>query len=123
MKEIQTELGTFKIEAYEVPKKYQCSCKESILKTDARHWKICTIGQSVKIKDSIYTPVVYQSCMHPEQVIIYPLNVERNGEYIKCRDRYHAAEYNLKEINTEVLPWYPKLKQKRCNPCQNCGRC
>ena len=101
-------MGTFEIDTYKVPKEYQCYGIETISRTNDTHWSVCTISQSVKVNDKVYSPVLYQSCMHPEQVT-----------------RYDNAEYNLKEkeIKAEFCMWYPKLKKKRCNPCQNCGRC
>ena len=56
---------------------------------------------------------------------VLTLKVEQDGEKITFVTRYDKAEYNLKEkeIKAEFCMWYPKLKKKRCNPCQNCGRC
>ncbi len=123
MKQLKTRMGTFEIHTYKVPKEYQCQGTETILKTNDTHWSVCTISQSVKVNDKVYCPVLYQSCMHPEQVTIYPLKVEQDGEKIKFSTRYDTAEYDLKEIKVELCMWYPELKKKRCNPCQNCGRC
>ena len=125
MKQLKTRMGTFEIDTYKVPKEDQCYGIETISRTNDTHWSVCTISQSVKVNDKVYSPVLYQSCMHPEQVTIYPLKVEQDGEKITFVTRYDKAEYNLKEkeIKAEFCMWYPKLKKKRCNPCQNCGRC
>ena len=48
--------------------------------------------------------------------------MDSNGMLLNTGD---FTFYNLKEkeIKAEFCMWYPKLKKKRCNPCQNCGRC
>ena len=58
MKQLKTRMGTFEIDTYKVPKEYQCYGIETISRTNDTHWSVCTISQSVKVNDKVYSPVI-----------------------------------------------------------------
>ena len=124
MSDIKTIAGVFSINTCKLPESYICNKKPAVTYENGV-CEITTYDQQVVMNGQTYAPILHQSCMHPEQVTIYPLKVEQDGEKITFVTRYDKAEYNLKEkeIKAEFCMWYPKLKKKRCNPCQNCGRC
>lgn len=70
------------------------------------------------------SPVVYQSCMHPEQIHIDPVRIETgNGEIsftVRSR-RWIIPESEAGSV--EIMPWEAKLEKKSCVPCTNCGGC
>lgn len=70
------------------------------------------------------TPVVYQSCMHPEQIRIYPVELEFTDGKItfRIRDRQWTIPENA-AASVEISDWKAALEKKSCVPCTNCGKC
>ncbi len=70
------------------------------------------------------TPVVYQSCMHPEQIRIYPVELEFSEEEILFQVRDQQWKIAADQADSvEILDWEAKVEKKSCIPCTNCGRC
>ena len=91
MKQLKTRMGTFEIDTYKVPKEYQCYGIETISRTNDTHWSVCTISQSVKVNDKVYSPVLYQSCMHPDEITVYPLVICQTDDALTVTDHYHLS--------------------------------
>ena len=71
----------------------------------------------------ILSPRICQSCMNPEKITIYPLEIEYFGEKVFFTDHYSVKEWKKGDPLPEIHEWYPHIKKARCNPCRNCGRC
>ena len=81
------------------------------------------------------SPVLYQSCMHPEKIHIDPVQIliDRGEICFQVRNQ----QWTIRETeasSVELLPWEAKIKKKSCIweakikkksciPCTNCGRC
>lgn len=75
-------------------------------------------------KKTEITPVLYQSCMHPEQIHIDTVRIlAGNGEIcFLVRDcLWKIPEREADAV--EIFPWKAELKKKSCIPCTNCGGC
>lgn len=70
------------------------------------------------------TPVLYQSCMHPEKIHIDAVRIfSGHGEIrFQVRDRQWKIP-EQKADDVDIFPWEAELKKKSCIPCTNCGRC
>lgn len=70
------------------------------------------------------TPVLYQSCMHPEKIRIDAVQIfSGSGEIcFQVRDRqWKIPEQQADTV--DIFPWKAELKKKSCIPCTNCGGC
>ena len=106
--ERQTELGMIKVDM-EYP--YPCVPPPEIREEKDGKLLIITASHTFRIRNGKMeiSPVLYQSCMHPEKIHIDPVQIRIDGEEI----------WSL----VEILPWEAKIKKKSCIPCTNCGRC
>lgn len=70
------------------------------------------------------TPVLYQSCMHPEKIRVDSVRIfSGSGEIcFQVRDRqWKIPEQQADAV--DIFPWKAELKKKSCIPCTNCGGC
>ena len=118
MKKIETLAGTFTTDRYEMPGNYILPEKAKIEQIDAGHVRIITMDQKVEWKNQSFSPVVYQSCMKPDE-----LKIQRIGDKLIFQDHYHKGEWTASEGRIHISDWYPRLKKGGCFPCTNCGRC
>ena len=123
MTEIKTPAGIFSINRYEMPEGYTAFRKAEIKQISAEHIRIITMDQEVEWKDQKFSPVVYQSCMDPDNITVYPLEIECMGKKVVFQDHYHKGEWTEAEKELQIHDWYPRLKKGGCFPCSNCGRC
>ena len=123
--ERQTELGMIKVDM-EYP--YPCVPPPEIREEKDGKLLIITASHTFRIRNGKMeiSPVLYQSCMHPEKIHIDPdpVQIRIDGEEICFQVRnqqwtIHRSEASL----VEILPWEAKIKKKSCIPCTNCGRC
>lgn len=73
---------------------------------------------------TVIEPVIYQSCMKPDEVWIYPLEIKREGDealLISCH--YESYHIHLGKIQLEIVPWEAVIKRSNCSKCVNCGKC
>ena len=122
MKKIETLAGTFTTDRYEMPGNYILPEKAKIEQIDAGHVRIITMDQKVEWKNQSFSPVVYQSCMKPDEITVYPLKIQRIGDKLIFQDHYHKGEWTASEGRIHISDWYPRLKKGGCFPCTNCGR-
>ena len=80
-------------------------------------------GSGSVIWKSVLSPRICQSCMNPDKITIYPLEIEYIGEKVLFTDHYSVKEWKKSDPLPEIHEWYPHIKKARCNPCRNCGRC
>ena len=80
MTEIKIPAGIFTINRYEMPEGYTSFKKAEIEQISAEHIRIITMDQEVEWKEQKFSPVVYQSCMDPDNITVYPLEIECVGK-------------------------------------------
>lgn len=91
---------------------------------------ICTKTRQLQIVDRedgssmMLAPTIYQSCMNPDEIQVYPLqiSVESDTE-LTVENRYQKERIDLNKKRVEVLPWEEKIQKSDCLHCVNCGRC
>ena len=151
MMKLETPIGEFTTDSYKIPAEdtlavspdeeyVSFTCLYSFVSTFAEDtlavspaiisfssddYKIITIDQFIQISTDVYTPLLHQNCMSPDQKTIYPLTIEQHdSDRITLSDHYHSIILELNNLpNLQVKPWYPVIKKKNCIPCTNCGRC
>lgn len=123
MKTVKTPAGIFKINKVKIPSAYTCAAEQKIEYISENHVQIITMNQAVSFGNQILSPRICQSCMNPEKITIYPLEIEYFGEKVFFTDHYSVKEWKKGDPLPEIHEWYPHIKKARCNPCRNCGRC
>lgn len=123
MKTAETPAGTFTINRSKIPTNYTCAAEQKIEHINENHIRIITMDQEVSFKNQILSPRICQSCMNPEKITIYPLEIEYIGEKMLFKDHYGVKEWKKGEPLPEIHEWYPHIKKAGCFPCRNCGRC
>ena len=121
--ERQTELGMIKVDM-EYP--YPCVPPPGIREEKDGKLLIITASHTFRIRNGEMeiSPVLYQSCMHPEKIHIDPVQIRIDGEKIGFQVRNQRWTIRRSEASfVEILPWEAKIKKKSCIPCTNCGRC
>ena len=75
-------------------------------------------------RNRIYSPIFYQSCMHPEETCIYDLKVRKvtDTEW-QIETHYQSEVINTKKVDLQVSDWEAKIHKADCKKCENCGRC
>ena len=125
MMKLETPIGEFTTDSYKIPAGDTLAVSPAIISFPSDDYKIITIDQFIQIGTDIYTPLLHQNCMSPDQKTIYPLTIEQHDSYrITLSDHYHSIILELNNLpDLQVKPWYPVIKKKNCIPCTNCGRC
>ena len=121
--ERQTELGMIKVDM-EYP--YPCVPPPEIREEKDGKLLIITASHTFRIRNGKMeiSPVLYQSCMHPEKIHIDPVQIRIDREEIGFQVRNQRWTIRRSEASSvEILPWEAKIKKKSCIPCTNCGRC
>lgn len=121
--ERQTELGMIKVDM-EYP--YPCVPPPGIREEKDGKPLIITASHTFRIRNEEMeiSPVLYQSCMHPEKIHIDPVQIRIDREEIGFQVRNQQWTIRRSEASSvEILPWEAKIKKKSCIPCTNCGRC
>ena len=121
--ERQTELGMIKVDM-EYP--YPCVPPPEIREEKDGKLLIITASHTFRIRNGKMeiSPVLYQSCMHPEKIHIDPVQIRIDREEICFQVRNQQWTISRSEASlVEILPWKAKIKKKSCIPCTNCGRC
>ena len=121
--ERQTELGMIKVDM-EYP--YPCVPPPEIREEKDGKLLIITASHTFRIRNGKMenSPVLYQSCMHPEKIHIDPVQIRIDREKIGFQVRNQRWTIRRSEASSvEILPWEAKIKKKSCIPCTNCGRC
>lgn len=121
--ERQTELGMIKVDM-EYP--YPCVPPPGIWEEKDGKLLIITASHTFRIRNGEreISPVLYQSCMHPEKIHIDPVQIRiDNGEICFQVKNQQWTIRETEASSVELLPWEAKIKKKSCIPCTNCGRC
>lgn len=123
IEEVKTPIGIISIYKNAIPESYHCTAEPEIRYINETHIQIWTLDQTVSWGKELFSPRLHQSCMNPENITLYPLKIEWNGDKVTVSDQYGMKEWITGGELPEIQDWYPRLKQLRCNPCRNCGRC
>lgn len=114
-------------ERKEVP--YPCVPEPGAEKDKAGDFTVVTVSYGFRIpgedrEKTEITPVLYQSCMHPEKIHIDAVQIfSGHGEIcFQVRDRQWKIPEQQADI-VDIFPWKAELKKKSCIPCTNCGGC
>ena len=121
--ERQTELGMIKVDM-EYP--YPCVPPPGIREEKDGKLLIITASHTFRIRNGEreISPVLYQSCMHPEKIHIDPVQIRIDREEICFQVRNQQWTIRSSEASSvEILPWEAKIKKKSCIPRTNYGRC
>lgn len=78
--------------------------------------------------NKIISPIIYQSCMNPDEINIYPLQIKLNNKSgenpeIIATTRYESIIFDWENYEIFVSPWEAKIHKTECIRCENCGRC
>lgn len=57
------------------------------------------------------SPRICQSCINPEKITIYPLEIEYIGEKVFFTDHYSVKEWEKGDSLQEIHEWYPHIKK------------
>lgn len=125
MMKLKTPIGEFTTDSYKIPAGDTLAVSPAIISLSSDDYKIITIDQFIQIGTDVYTPLLHQNCMSPDQKTIYPLTIEQHdSDRITLSDHYHSIILELNNLpDLQIKPWYPVIKKKNCIPCTNCGRC
>lgn len=121
--ERQTELGMIRVDM-EYP--HPCVPPPGIWEEKDGKLLIITAFHTFRIRNGEreISPVLYQSCMHPEKIHIDPvqIGIDRGEICFQVRNRQWTI-HKSEASSVEILPWEAEIKKKSCIPCTNCGRC
>ena len=123
VEKIKTPIGIISIYKNEIPESYYCTAEPEIVYLNETRIRIRTIDQSVAWGNELFSPRLHQSCMNPEHITLYPLEIEWDNDKVTVSDHYGTKQWVTGEELPEIQEWCPRLKKLRCNPCRNCGRC
>ena len=100
MKTVKTPAGILTINKVKIPSAYTCAAEQKIEYISENHVQIITMNQAVSFGDQILSPRICQSCMNPEKITIYPLEIEYFGEKVFFTDHYSVKEWKKGESLT-----------------------
>ena len=82
------------------------------------------ITDTVTGENQVFSPSIYQSCMHPEEIKIYEMTVRKFSETeIEIQTHYGTWNVSLEGKKVEISPWKGEIHKVDCKKCENCGRC
>ena len=123
IEKVETPAGIFTINTNVIPTEYSCTQKQMIESIHVGQVRIITMDQAVTLHEHTYSPRIYQSCMNPDKIMVYPLIIEWTGEKIVFRDQYGETEWHVGEEAPQISNWDAHIRKMTCNPCRNCGGC
>ncbi len=99
-------------------------------RTTAKHTVLSTTTEQLRITDEVtgenqvFSPSVYQSCMHPETIRIYEMTLQIISDTeLQIQTHYGKWTVNLSGKRVEVSDWKGEIHKVDCKKCENCGRC
>lgn len=100
----------------------------TVFSKDGRQKGVKLVSREIMVleKESgrVFSPVRIQSCMHPEQVRIEPVEIFcMENEKILIRDISGEHWFEEKEIEIHFRTWTPQIPDGHCGDCTKCRRC
>lgn len=78
-------------------------------------------------ENQVISPVIYQNCMKPDDIRIFPLTVkistDDENNIIMAENRYERIRIDLRRQQVQVSKWKAEIHKTECIKCENCGRC
>jgi hypothetical protein len=75
-------------------------------------------------ENQVFAPVIYQSCMNPEDIRIFELKLSLPSEHLlRIESHYGTWNIDLNHKQIEINDWEGKIHKTNCRKCENCGRC
>lgn len=75
-------------------------------------------------ENQVFSPSIYQSCMHPENIQIYEMTLQIISETeFQIKTHYGNWTVNLSGKSVEISDWKGEIHKVDCKKCENCGRC
>lgn len=94
MMKLETPIGEFTTDSYKIPAEDTLAVSPAIISFSSDDYKIITIDQFIQIGTDVYTPLLHQNCMSPDQKTIYPLTIEQHdSDRITLSDHYHSYNF------------------------------
>lgn len=97
---------------------------------DGRIRKVITAGDQIRVveketgKNQVFSPVLYQSCMDTDNIILKTLLVQRlDDTHLVLDNGYVKQVIDCEKNYLETANWDGKIQKKNCTHCTNCGRC
>lgn len=91
------------------------------LTTQSRQLRVTDLEEN---ENRIFSPIIYQSCMHPEDIHIYDLKVTKISDIKWMIETHYQTEViNPQKSHLQVADWEAKIHKVDCKKCENCGRC
>lgn len=91
------------------------------LATQSRQLRVTDLEEN---ENRIFSPIIYQSCMHPEDIHIYDLKVTKISDIKWMIETHYQTEViNPQKSHLQVADWEAKIHKVDCKKCENCGRC
>lgn len=91
---------------------------------------LTTTRRQLRVTDSrtgenhVYAPVIYQSCMRPEEISVYEMKVTKKTEHQwEIETHYETCLLEVRGKKIEVSDWKAEIHKVDCRKCENCGRC
>lgn len=123
---LETEIGKVEVRS---TYPYPCRPEPGITEKGGNELTVVTASHSFCIpghgsEQIRISPVVYQSCMHPEQIHIDAVRIVVEGGEISFQVREQRWIIPKSEAGSvDILSWEAKVEKKSCIPCTNCGGC
>ena len=70
MMKLETPIGEFTTDSYKIPTGDTLAVSPAIILFSSDDYKIITIDQFIQIGTDVYTPLLHQNCMSPDQKTI-----------------------------------------------------
>ena len=96
----KTPAGIFTINKVKIPSAYTCAAEQKIEYISENHMQIITMDQAVLFGNQLLSPRICQSCMNPDKITIYPLEIEYIGEKVLFTDHYSVKEWKKRRSIT-----------------------
>ena len=82
------------------------------------------IRRSPELEWEVFSPVLYQNCMKPAEITLYPLilQVTPSGE-LRLDNFFRQTAVNPNTAEIEASPWKAEFDRADCSRCTNCGKC
>lgn len=101
-----------------------------ICRPDGSVEAVITAGSRIVIEDRetgenrVFSPVLYQSCMNPENLFVYTMEVrQKNDTELWVATKYDKSRIDLCHETVSIRRWFPEVHKRDCRYCENCGRC
>lgn len=99
-----------------------------VFSKDGRQKGVKLVSREIMVleKESgrVFSPVRIQSCMHPEQVRIEPVEIlYMENREVLIRDISGEYRFDGEDTRIHFRAWTPQIPDGHCGDCTKCRRC